>query len=68
MKTAEMTRASLKHFSAPDEVREFPRGRLELIKVGGNSLGRCIFQPGWRWSISVQPIAKTHSCEIPHFQ
>jgi uncharacterized cupin superfamily protein len=68
MNTAEMTRAELKHFSTPDEVREFPKGRLELIKAGGSSVGRCIFQPGWRWSTSVQPIAKTHSCEIPHFQ
>jgi uncharacterized cupin superfamily protein len=68
MKTAEMTRAELKHFSTPDELREFPKGRLELIKAGGNSVGRCIFQPGWRWSTSVQPIAKTHSCEVPHFQ
>ena len=46
MKTAEMTRAELKHFSKPEEVREFPKGRLELIKAGGNSVGRCTFQPG----------------------
>ena len=59
MKTAEMTRAELKNFGTPDEVREFPKGRLELIKVGGATVGRCTFQPGWRWSTSVQPIAKT---------
>ena len=51
--------AEWKNFSRPDEVREFPRGRVELIKIGGATVGRAIFEPGWRWSTSVQPIAKT---------
>ena len=51
--------AEWKNFSRPDEVREFPRGRVELINIGGATVGRAIFQPGWRWSTSVQPIAKT---------
>jgi hypothetical protein len=60
--------AELKSFGTPDEVREFPSGRLELIKVGGATIGRAVFEPGWRWATSVQPIAKTSSCEAPHFQ
>lgn len=60
--------AEVKHFGKPDEVREFPFGKLELIKVGGATIGRGIFQPGWKWSTSVMPIAKTKSCEAPHFQ
>ena len=63
-----MERAEVKDFSSPDEVREFPQGRLELMKIGGATVGRAIFQPGWRWSTSVQPLAKTKSCEAPHFQ
>ena len=63
-----MDRAALKHFGKPDEVREFPLGRLELITIGGATLGRAIFEPGWRWSTSLQPIAKTRSCEAPPFQ
>lgn len=63
-----MDRAALKHFDTPDEVREFPLGRLELITIGGATLGRAIFEPGWRWATSVQPIAKTRSCTAPHFQ
>ena len=47
--------AELKNFGKPDEVREFPKGRLELIKIGGATIGRGIFEPGWRWSTSVQP-------------
>ncbi len=61
-------KAELKNFGTPDEVRDFPKGRLELIKVGGAMIGRAVFEPGWRWATSVQPIAKTSSCEAPHFQ
>lgn len=57
-----------KTFANPDEVREFPNGRAEILGVGGAEVGRLIFQPGWRWSIDVQPLAKTASCEAPHFQ
>jgi hypothetical protein len=63
-----MDTAQLKSFDKPDEVREFPKGRLELVTIGGATVGRCIFQPGWRWSTSVQPLVKTKSCEAPHFQ
>jgi hypothetical protein len=58
----------LKNFASADEVREFPQGRVELITIGGATIGRAIFEPGWRWATSVQPIAKTSSCEAPHFQ
>jgi hypothetical protein len=61
-------RAELKSFMKPDEIREFPKGRVEIIKIGGATVGRAIFEPGWRWSESVQPLAKTTSCEAPHFQ
>ena len=60
--------AELKNFGRPDEVREFPKGRVELINIGGATIGRAIFEPGWRWATSVQPLAKTRSCEAPHFQ
>lgn len=63
-----MEDAQLKSFDTPDEVREFPKGRLELIKIGGLEIGRATLQPGWRWSTSVQPLVKTKSCEAPHFQ
>ena len=63
-----MEKAVRKNFERPDEVREFPKGRLELVKIGGVTVGRAIFEPGWRWLTSVQPLAKTKSCEAPHFQ
>ena len=61
-------KAEVKNFGMPDEVRDFPKGKLELIKVGGVSIGKATLQPGWKWSESVQPLAKTKSCEAPHFQ
>ncbi|MFZ5997104.1 MAG: cupin domain-containing protein [Nitrospirota bacterium] len=61
-------KAELKSFTTPDEVRTFPKGKLELINVGGAVIGRATLEPGWRWSTSVQPLAKTKSCEAPHFQ
>ena len=63
-----MEHAEAINFSKPDEVREFPKGRLELVKIGGVRVGRATLQPGWKWSESVKPIAKTHSCEAAHFQ
>ncbi len=62
------TQSDVKTFNNPDEVREFPNGKLEIITIGDVTVGRAIFQPGWRWSKSLQPIAKTKSCEAPHFQ
>ena len=52
----------------PDEVREFPSGKGEIIKIGGGEVGRYTLQPGWRWSQHVKPVAGTELCEAPHFQ
>ena len=62
------TKAEAKSFNIPDEVRTFPKGKLELITIGGATIGRATFEPGWKWSTSVQPLVKTKSCEAPHFQ
>jgi len=57
-----------KSFRSPDEIRNFPNGRAEILNIGGAKVGRMIFNPGWRWSNDVKPIAKTSSCQAPHFQ
>lgn len=57
-----------KDLDKPDEVRSFPKGRLELINVDGGTVGRLVLEPGWRWSEDVKPIAGTEWCEAPHFQ
>jgi hypothetical protein len=67
--TAEhVAKAIVRNFSQPDEIREFPKGKLELVNIGGAMIVKATFEPGWKWSSSVQPISKTKSCEAPHFQ
>ncbi len=61
------TKPELKHFGKPDEVRTFPRGKLELVHVGGDVVGLATFEPGWKWSESIKPIVNTKSCQAPHF-
>ena len=63
-----MKKMEAKSLDTPDEVRSFDKGKLELVKIGGATVGRGIFQPGWKWSESVKPLVKTKSCEAPHFQ
>ena len=55
-------------FASPTETREFPNGRLDLLRIAGSEIGRLTLQPGWRWSVDVKPVAGTLWCEAPHFQ
>jgi len=57
----------LKSFNSPDEVRKIEKGKIELVKVAGASVARATFEPGWKWSNHVKPIAKTNSCQVAHF-
>ncbi len=56
----------LKRFEVPDEVREFPKGRLELVKIAGQTLGRATYQPGWKWSVDVAPLVGSRRCTVEH--
>jgi hypothetical protein len=66
----QQTRQKTEHktFAAPDEVREFPNGRAELLHMDDGVVGLLRFEPGWRWAKDVKPIAGTASCEAPHYQ
>jgi hypothetical protein len=55
-------------FGSPSETREFPNGKVDLLRIGGAEIGRLTLRPGWRWSNDVKPIAGTELCEAPHFQ
>src|SRR3984893_4429983 len=59
-------RTEHKSFAKPEEGRDFPNGRAEMLTLGGSEVGRLVLEPGWRWSNDVKPIAKTASCEAPH--
>ena len=56
----------LKRFDNPDEIRLFEKGRFEIITIGGMTIGRATYEPGWKWSKHVSPIAGTRFCEVEH--
>ena len=54
-----------KSLNRPDEVRTFDKGKVEIINVGGRTVGRATFQPGWIWSKSLKPLVNTKSSRLP---
>ena len=56
----------LKRFETPDEVRVFPKGRFEIVRIGGMTIGRARYEPGWKWSEHNQPTVGTPSCRVEH--
>ena len=56
----------LKRFDHPDEVRVFEKGKFELVTVGGMTIGRATYEPGWKWSEHVAPLAGTPFCNVEH--
>ena len=61
-----MVKLQRRPFGESDNVREVPLGRLETYDMGQIRIGRSILQPGWRWSESIKPIARTELCEVHH--
>jgi len=57
----------LKSLNSPEEVRKFDKGKVELVNIAGATIGRATFEPGWKWSTCVKPIANTSSCQAAHF-
>ena len=56
----------LRRFETPDEVRRFPKGRLEVVRIGGLAIARATYQPGWRWSEHVAPSVGAPLCTVEH--
>ncbi len=62
-----MAGLDIKTLDAPDEVRPFvDKGTASLVNLSSGPVGRGVFEPGWRWSSHVKPIAGTHSCQTAH--
>lgn len=55
-----------KSFATPDEVRNIPNGKVEVVTLGDVQAMRATFEPGWKWSESVKPVAGTESCQVAH--
>ena len=56
----------LRRFEQPDETREMTLGRFEIVRIGGMTIGRATYQPGWRWSEHVGPALGQRRCEVEH--
>jgi quercetin dioxygenase-like cupin family protein len=61
-----MLEVVLKRFESPDEVREFEKGRLEIVRLGSVVLGRATYEPGWKWSAHVGPRVGATRCTVEH--
>jgi class 3 adenylate cyclase len=59
-------RLQYKSFAAPDEVRSFPNGHAQVISLDESVVGRAVYEPGWRWSTAMPPIAGTATCQLHH--
>ena len=56
----------LKRFEAPDEIRIFEKGKFEVVRLGGMSIGRATYEPGWKWSEHVGKALGQSSCHVEH--
>jgi hypothetical protein len=61
-----MLEVILRQFDSPDEVREFEKGRFEVIRLRGVTIGRATYDPGWKWSTHVGRLAGQRSCGVEH--
>jgi quercetin dioxygenase-like cupin family protein len=61
-----MIEVILKRFDSPDETRRFEKGKFELVRIGGLTIGRATYEPGWKWSEHVSPISGTPLCQVEH--
>jgi uncharacterized cupin superfamily protein len=60
--------AEVKNFDSPDETRAFEgKGQAKMVQLAGHTVGYGTFEPGWKWSENVKPIAGTDSCQVAHF-
>jgi len=58
----------IKSMDKPDEAQDVPRGRISACTVGGAKITLVHLRPGWTWQRSMQPIAGTQTCQVPHTQ
>jgi quercetin dioxygenase-like cupin family protein len=61
-----MLEVILKRFEKPDEVRTFEKGKFELLQVGGMTIGRATYEPGWKWSVHVGRVLGKQRCDVEH--
>lgn len=54
-------------FDSPDETRTPDKTRVDVVRTdGGATAARIAFEPGWKWSECVKPVAGTEKCQVHH--
>ena len=62
-----MAQIDAQNIGTPHETRPFKEhGHMDVVTLGDFTLGMGTFEPGWRWSEDVKPIAGTESCQVRH--
>lgn len=61
-----MGRIVIRRFEAADDQRSFAKGKFELVRIGGMTLGRATYEPGWKWSEHVGPSVGATACDVEH--
>jgi quercetin dioxygenase-like cupin family protein len=64
--SSEQISVILKSFEKPDEVRVMEKGKFELVNLGGMTIGRATYEPGWKWSEHVGPGVGVTRCPVEH--
>ena len=52
--------------SSPTRCATFPKGKFELVRIGGMTIGRATYQPGWKWSVDVGAAMGEARCDVEH--
>ena len=61
-----MTGVQSRDFDSPDETRTPDKTKVDIVRMGGTTVGRFAFEPGWRWSECIKPVVGTESCQAHH--
>jgi hypothetical protein len=62
-----MAKLEKRNIESPDESRKFAaNGQLDVVTLGDFTMGKATFEPGWKWSNDVKPLAGTDSCQVRH--
>ena len=65
-KLAPMNDVILRRFESPDETRLMTKGRFDIVRLGGLTIGRATYEPGWKWSLHVGPTVGATRCGVEH--
>src|SRR5947209_19694719 len=64
--TSDLIPVILRRFESPDETRMLQKGKFEIVRLGGMTIGRAIYEPGWKWSEHVGPAVGATRCSVEH--